>query len=164
VYLTRLLQSQAYSVGLILALLTPSAFSENSQSQSSAPKYDPKKPIVVRRPPDPVPNKQLIQMIELPDLPSYSGKTTFIRGHQLDGNKETSYQLTFYAKETPDEVKNFYNNVFSMYNWTMIDHSAATMTAAAKNGGQATVSITKADRAHKDQGSIVVILYRRPNS
>lgn len=164
VYLARILKSQAYLVGLILALLTPSAFSQNSQSHTSTPKYDPKKPIVIKRPPDPIPNKKLDQMIELPDLPSYSGKTTFIRGHQLDGDKETSYRLMFYAKDTPDEVRNFYSNVFSMYNWKMIDHSGPTITAAAKNGGRATVSITKADRAHKDQGSIVVIMYRRPNS
>ena len=101
-------------------------------------------------------------MIELPEIPAYSGKTEFISGQQLDGDTSTSWQLQFYAKEEANDVCKWYYDALSMYNWKMLDHSELSCTARSKSGGRASIMVNSVD--HNGMGSMVTIMYHRPNS
>jgi len=150
-----------YSIVLLALLVSPAGAQQQGTRQWT--RTDPaQKAVRVSRPADPVPNKKLDRIIDLPDIPTYSGKTEFISGEQLDGPKSTSYRIRFYAKEEPDEVGKWYNDALSMYSWKMLDHTNRTCTARSKNGGMASVTVNPC--LHKGMASVVTISYNHPSS
>jgi len=167
-YQVRTLTPSAWYTIVLLALIAgPSQAQQQYGQQNGAHKwtsadYTQNKNIKMARPADPVPTRQLDRMIDLPDIPNYSGKTEFISGDELEGPKGVSYRLKFYAKEDADEVGKWYNDALSMYSWKMVDHSPHTCTARSKSGSQATVTVNPC--AHKGMASIVTINLNRPNS
>jgi len=161
-YQVRTLKPSAWYNIVLLALIVSPAGAQQGARQWTRADYAQNKAIKMARPADPVPNRKLDRIIDLPDIPNYSGKTEFISGEELDGPKGTSYRLRFYAKEDPDEVGKWYNDALSMYSWKMLDHTTRTCTARSKNGGQATVIVNPC--LHKGMASVVTISYNHPNS
>jgi hypothetical protein len=167
-YQVRTLTPSAWYTIVLLALLTsPTQAQQGGQGQTAGHQYtradfNQNRAIRAARPPDPVPNKKLDRIIDLPEIPSYSGKTEFISGEELDGAQSTSYRLRFYAKEEPTEVGKWYVDALSMYSWKLLDHGPTTCTARSKSGSQATVTVNQT--LHKGMSSVVTIMYYRPSS
>lgn len=159
------LSTKALTLGSIILVFPEPTFSQVTSTSNQAPNQNPKvqKAISVPRPKDRPLGKQLDKMVELPGMPSYSGKITFVGGGKLEGEQATSYRLMFYAKESPAEVETFYKNVFSMYKWTVRNTSSGVISAKDAKGDRATISIAKADKKHADQGAAVCVLYSHPN-
>jgi hypothetical protein len=89
-----------------------------------------------------------IQMLkdspELPQLPSYSGKSKFYHGYVQPAEKGwTNYQLTYFIKEPPIEVKDWYQSAFNSYQWTTIRASSQTLSANHKDGHICSVVINR---------------------
>jgi len=119
---------------LLLASFSP------SQCLSQTPSSYSKKPYALA----PVENHQidvLKNTIDLPDLPSYSGKSKFVRGYVEAGAKgETRYDMTLEAEESDSQILDWYSNVFRMYKWNQIDRKETSVSALHKDGHYATIS------------------------
>jgi hypothetical protein len=90
--------------------------------------------------------QKLKEQPELPQLPSYSGKTKFVQGCvQTDDKGRSTYQFDLLTKEHPQQVKDWYQNAFNMYKWQMIDASTSSMTADAPNGNSCTIMVHASD-------------------
>lgn len=77
---------------------------------------------------------------ELPQLPGYSGKPKFLRGYTQSTSKGwTAHQIIFLAKEEAPEVKDWYDNALSMYQWRILRSSINTITANHKDGHMCTL-------------------------
>jgi len=90
---------------------------------------------------------------ELPQLPAYSGKSKFFHGYSQPTEKGwTNYQLTYLCKESPDDVKNWYQNAFNSYQWRTLRAAPQTLSANHKDGHICTVTIQKAnEQGYKTQ-------------
>lgn len=79
--------------------------------------------------------QQLKEQPELPQLPTYSGKCKFAHG-LVQSNAEgwTIYKLSILTQEKPDEVRNWYQNTFNMYQWKTLGTVGTTLSAEQKNG------------------------------
>jgi hypothetical protein len=81
---------------------------------------------------------------ELPQLPSYTGKSKLMRGwvQQLE-NGRTTYQLLYVVKEAPLDVKDWYQNVFTAYQWSILHSGTQTVNATHKDGHVCTVIVNE---------------------
>ena len=88
---------------------------------------------------DPQPLKE---QPELPQLPAYSGKSKFENG-AVRSNAEgwTVYTMSILAQERPEEVRNWYHNAFSMYQWKIPSSANLTISAEQKNGNTCCIMV-----------------------
>jgi len=86
--------------------------------------------------------QQLKQPLELPNLPTYSGKARFMRGYtQTTEAGYTTYQMNFLAKEDMGQVKNWYQNTFNIYQWKMQHAGQQNLVAKHDDGHICTIVV-----------------------
>ena len=84
---------------------------------------------------------QLRDKVDLPDLPTYTGKAKFVSGTVEQGAKGgPRYSMVFEAEEPQNQVVDWYDNVFRMYKWNDIQKSTSSVSANHKEGHYASVS------------------------
>ncbi len=83
---------------------------------------------------------------ELPQLPTYSGKSKFVSGH-VDTNDQgwVTYSISSLVIEDPDQVRNWYQNAFNMYQWKTLNAGESTITADQKNGNMCAIVVNPSD-------------------
>lgn len=94
---------------------------------------------------------------ELPQLPGYSGKQSkFFHGFvQPTDQGWTNYQLTYLCKESPSDVKDWYQNAFNSYQWKTVRAGGQTLSANHKDGHICTVITHKTnEQGYKTQLAI----------
>ena len=89
-------------------------------------------------------NKNNVQPLkespDLPHLPPYSGKYKFLKGYvQSMDTGWTAYQMNYATKESQQEVKDWYQRAFNMYQWKTLHSQGPTITANCKAGHVCTV-------------------------
>jgi hypothetical protein len=81
----------------------------------------------------------------LQDLPAYTGKYKFQRGHvQQTESGHVVYQVNLLAKENPDEVKKWYQAALDMWQWKTTHSSPQAITALHKDNHTCTIIINPA--------------------
>jgi hypothetical protein len=84
---------------------------------------------------------QLKDKVDLPDLPSFTGKAKFVTGTVEQSAKGgPRYSMTFEAEEPQNQVIDWYDNVFRMYKWANIQKATTSVSAVHKEGHFASVS------------------------
>lgn len=79
--------------------------------------------------------------VDLPDLPTFTGKARFMSGNVEQGAKGgPRYSMIFEAEEPQSQVVEWYDNVFRMYKWKNIQKSTSSVSAMHKDGHFASVS------------------------
>lgn len=129
--------------GLLLAsvfLISTFAAGQISSAQQMKPSAYSRKPYQL----NPEENHKLEQLrdkVDLPDLPSYTGKSKFVSGSVEQSAKGgPRYSMVFEAEEPQSQVIEWYDNVFRMYKWKDIQKSTSSVSAAHKEGHYASVS------------------------
>jgi len=86
--------------------------------------------------------KALKEQPDLPQLPAYSGKSKFQNG-TVQSNAEgwTVYTMNILAEEKPEEVRNWYQNAFNMYQWKIPSSAPLTLSAEQKNGNSCYIMV-----------------------
>lgn len=79
---------------------------------------------------------------ELPQLPSYSGKSRFLAGH-VQSNPEgwIVYSVKYETKEPAQDVRDWYQNAFNMYQWNTTQSGGTVVGAEQKNGNTCSVRV-----------------------
>lgn len=84
---------------------------------------------------------QLKDKVDLPDLPSFTGKAKFVTGTVEQGSKGgPRYSMVFEAEEPQNQVIDWYDNVFRMYKWNNVQKATSSVSASHKDGHFASVS------------------------
>lgn len=93
--------------------------------------------------------QQLKEQPELPQLPTYSGKSKFAHG-VVQSNQEgwTVYRLSILTQEKPQEVRDWYQNTFNMYQWTTTSTAGTSLSAEQKNGSTCSVIVNPVQEAN----------------
>ncbi len=111
------------------------------------------------KPPDNLKDK-----VNLDGVPEYTGKARFLNGLVYDrvGKQGANYVMTFNVKETKDQVKDWYQSVFQMYNWKINYKDQDSIMATNKDGNNCIVQIAEpvAGYSNKDERSSYTIRYQ----
>jgi hypothetical protein len=90
---------------------------------------------------------QLKEALDLPQLPAYSGKSKFINGSVQPTEKGwIAYKMSYLTKENPDQVRDWYHNTFSMYQWKILHAKEQTITANHRDGHICTIVVNNSNR------------------
>lgn len=123
------------SAAVLFSTAAPSAQSQVSQNNAQpggTRRNDPKNEHI----------QPLKEAPELPQLPAYSGKSKFFQGYvQPTERGWVTYQLSYYVKEAPRDVRDWYQNAFNSYQWTTMRAGAQSLSANHKDGHICTVTI-----------------------
>ena len=97
-------------------------------------------------------NDQNIQPLQeqpdLPNLPSYSGKSKFLRGVvQPNDQGWIVYQMSCLAREEPAKVKEWYQRALNTNQWDITRLQGQVITAGHKNGNMCTIMIAPTRQA-----------------
>jgi len=114
----------------------------------------------ITKPQDARTEKKLDRVMELPDVPHYSGKSQFLDGEELTGDGNVSYQMRFLTNEKPEDVAAWYANALPMYNWKTLDQSRSNLTARNKRGALVTINAQRSGK--KDLPTMVNLCYTQP--
>lgn len=70
----------------------------------------------------------------IPNVPAFPGKVKFVRGLRYGslGNGDNCIVQTFYVKEQPDTVREWYRTSLASYNWSVQSANAANTQILAR--------------------------------
>ncbi|MBC7996726.1 MAG: hypothetical protein IAF58_02215 [Leptolyngbya sp.] len=129
------------TIGFIAAAASFSfvlCFQLASFAQPTAPAYR-KEPYAIK-PAENHSSTQLKDKVDLPDLPSYTGKAKFTNGYvESDAKGGPRYSMSFSAQEPEGQILDWYENVFRMYKWKNIKRDEIHVAATHKDGHYASV-------------------------
>ncbi|MCC7528003.1 MAG: hypothetical protein IT342_05735 [Candidatus Melainabacteria bacterium] len=133
-------QSRAWGIFASILLLTGLAAGQQMSSAQNTPSSYRQKPYPIAQ----EENHKLDQLrdkVDLPDLPSYTGKAKFVSGTVEQGAKGgPRYSMVFESEEPQSQVIDWYDNVFRMYKWNGIQKSTSSVSANHKEGHYASIS------------------------
>ena len=85
----------------------------------------------------PLPNvkaERLAQSVDLPNIPRYSGKAVFLEGFRVYDRCGEQIGMTFEAKETSDQIIQWYRDSLKEYSWNVLKDSEPNVLSALKDG------------------------------
>jgi|GEM_PF-2677603 len=105
-------------------------------------------------------SQTLTQMVELPEVPQYTGQMTFVTGTYFPNAKSGgSYTMKLRALEFPNDVKNWYSAALQQSGWKIEQAMCNDRTIAAWKGKQL-VQVIVNDPSHNRFRADVLIRYR----
>lgn len=91
------------------------------------------------------PPEPLKQKVSCPNLPEYTGKSKFINGlvyrnwHDAKSKQGPAYVMCFNAKETPEQVHDWWLNSMRQYRWNITYSSSDVVRGVDKDGSNCSV-------------------------
>ncbi len=91
------------------------------------------------------PPETLKQKVSCPNLPEYTGKSKFINGlvyknwHDPKSKQGPAYVMCFNAKETPEQVHDWWLNSMRQYRWNITYSSSDVVRGVDKDGSNCSV-------------------------
>ena len=110
------------------------------------------------------PPENLKEKVNLDGIPDYTGKQRFLNGLVYDHvvKQGPNYVMTFNVKESPEQVKEWYQNVFQMYKWNITHNDPTSLMATDKDFNTCIVQIAGpvTGYAAKDEHGSYTIRYQ----
>lgn len=89
--------------------------------------------------------QELKRYEQLPDVPQYSGQSSFVRGQLYPEQKGTvMVAYTILARENPQMVKSWYQDALKMYRWNLPGSQPFNGVSACKGNNNIRVHVTNA--------------------
>jgi len=108
--------------------------------------------------------RKLDRQVEIPNMPSYPGKTQYLNGKVLEVPGANTYTMSFLAMDPPSRVRDWYIQALSSYDWKQTMHPTPTLVSAmAKDGSGLTVSISETGTA-PFKSQVMVMYHERVKS
>ena len=111
----------------------------------------------------------LKQKVQLPNLPEYTGKSRFLNGlvyNNIANNKQgPAYVMCFNAKETGDQVRDWWLNSLRAYRWNITFTSHDVVQGTDSNGSTCIIQISGPVYGYdKDDRSSFVVRFQSGKS